>query len=196
MTDRKHSRPPGEDPRDAWLVRILPQLRSYVRQNMSADLHVVEATSDVVQSACREVLAGAQRRRQDGWTESRFRASLFQAAWRKIIDRFRRHQAHKRRPPTDAGRADAGVGALRELVDGGPTPPSRVAREEHAVLLAQARARLSAEQQQAIRWFYDDGLSHAEIARRTGRSEAAAKMFVRRAVARLGIELKRARPSP
>jgi len=72
------------------------------------------------------------------------------------------------------------------------TPSQNVARAEQLELLVEALARLQDEHRLAIelRWF--QGLSFAEIAQRTGRTEQAARKFHSRALIRLGDELEEA----
>jgi len=71
------------------------------------------------------------------------------------------------------------------------TPSQNVMRAEQLELLVEALARLRDEHRLAIelRWF--QGLSFAEIARRTGRTAQAARKFHARALLRLGDELEK-----
>lgn len=153
---------------------------------MSRELQELEPVSDVVQSAMREVLARGSNR-DASLTESRLRARLYQAAWRKIVDRFRLHRTRKRNagPARQTGRRQSGS----SLVDGAPAPDLQLIQRERIEILGRAVEELQPLQQQVLRWFYEDGLSHAEIGRRIRRSEDATKMLVRRAVARLGVAL-------
>src|SRR5882672_4882354 len=79
---------------DELLERHLPGLRKYVREKISPTLLAQESASDVVQSVCREVLAGFDRFEYQG--EAAFRNWLYQAALRKLIDHLRFHRAQKR----------------------------------------------------------------------------------------------------
>jgi DNA-directed RNA polymerase specialized sigma24 family protein len=83
------------------VVLHLPALRAFVRVQAGRELRDKESCSDLVQSACREVLAdlsGFEYREEAG-----FRRWLFRAAERKILDRARFHGREKR----DAKRQEA-----------------------------------------------------------------------------------------
>src|SRR5215510_13975884 len=75
---------------DAEAVRALvedhlPRLRAFVRLNCGAALRARESASDLVQSACRDVLANLDGFRWEG--EPAFRSWLYTAAARKVADR-------------------------------------------------------------------------------------------------------------
>jgi DNA-directed RNA polymerase specialized sigma24 family protein len=78
---------------EALLERHLPRLRAFVRLRVGAELRQRESASDIVQSACREVIANMGRYRYRG--EDQFRRWLFTAALRKLADKVEHHRAAK-----------------------------------------------------------------------------------------------------
>jgi RNA polymerase sigma-70 factor, ECF subfamily len=77
-----------------------------------------------------------------------------------------------------------------ELLDGlavspAESPSDQLIRHEEAATLAEALSRLPDDMQQVLLGRHLDGLSHADIARALGRSEAAVRMLYLRALRRL-----------
>ena len=145
---------------------------------------------DLVQSACREVLADLSR--CDARDEAGFRHWLYRAAERKIVDRARYHARGKR----DAARqvawpegATAEVEALRQGYSGFWTPSREAVVAEELVRLEQALQSLPDDQREVIVLARIVGLPRAEIARRQGRSEGATRVLLHRALARLAREM-------
>lgn len=172
---------------DALLERHLPALLAFVRLHAGAELRQREASMDLVQSACREVLADlGQMRYRD---EANFKHWLFLAAERKLADRARFHGRERRDvrrelaldPQTSAHEArmlGEGLGTLY-------TPSQdAIARETLDRALA-AFGELSGEYRQVIVLARIVGLSHGDIAREMGRSETAVRTLLHRALARL-----------
>src|SRR5262245_38675079 len=101
------SRPPASI--DRLLDEHLPGLTAFVRLRAGPLLRAHESCSDIVQSACREVLEHADRFRFGG--SEGFRHWLYTTALRKIVDRKRYYSAAKRnanalRPPGSASASD------------------------------------------------------------------------------------------
>jgi RNA polymerase sigma-70 factor (ECF subfamily) len=71
------------------------------------------------------------------------------------------------------------------LPDDGSSPSAVVIRQEQAARLTAALARLPADMQQVLLARHLDGLPHAAIAQRLGRTEAAVRVLYVRALARL-----------
>ena len=69
----------------------LPRLRAFVRLRMGPELRARESTSDIVQSACREILANMGRYRYQG--AAQFRHWLFTTAQRKLSNKLEFHRA-------------------------------------------------------------------------------------------------------
>jgi len=181
--------PPPPLPLDELLERHLPELRAYLRRRARGLLAARESASDLAQSVCREVIEHVDRfeHGERGAVES-FRAWLYRTAERKLVDRYRYYTATKR----DGVRVEEdgdGNGSSRLPL---PATPSHqaVAREELAAAEA-ALARLEPAQREAILLSRVEGLPHAEIARRMGRSEGAVRNLVYRGLAQVAAELGR-----
>ena len=131
------------------LTRMLPDLRAFVRLRAGRLVQRHDEHSDIVQSVCREILAGAERFDHPG--EAAFRRWLFTTTLRKLSDRRDHHTAARR----DAVQAALGASDQERLLEayGRVATPSNHAavREElerveramhHArILLGRERAR-------------------------------------------------------
>lgn len=172
------------------LERHLPGLRQYVRKNVSPLVLAKESASDIVQSACREVLADMPGFHYQG--EAAFRAWLQQAALRKIIDRQRYYRADKRDPAHEVP-IDAGLKLSRDeltLIAGSLGSPSGDAiREEEFERLARGLTRLDEADQRLIRMLFVEGLTHAQAAERLATNEVNSRKQLSRALARLSKHL-------
>ncbi len=167
----------------------MPGLLAFVRARAGPALRAREDTLDLVQSACREVLKDLPS--QGYRDEAGFKHWLFLAAERKILDKARFHGREKR---AHEGKHTLSV-AEAELLGRGYAAvdtPSRaaIAREELA-LLEDAMQRLTDEHREVILLSRIVGLSHAEIANMTQKSEVAVRSLLHRALARLTIEMGR-----
>lgn len=170
---------------DALFDRHLPGLMAFVRVRAGEGLRRREATVDLVQSACYEVLRDLTP--EDADSEGVFRHRLYLAAERKIIDRVRYHASQKRRAPGEGEPRELEL-ALRGY--SGVFTPSReaAAREELARMEAVLR-RLPDDHREVIVLAQIVGLSHAEIAERMDRSEGAVRVLLHRALAKLALEM-------
>ena len=178
---------PADLPLDRLLERHLPDLRAYLRRRARGLLAARESASDLAQSVCREVIEHVDRfeHGEDG-AEQSFRAWLYRTAERKLVSRYRYYTATKR---DDGPAAAAGAaGALGPLPH---TPSQQVAAREELAAAEAALARLEAPYREAILLSRVEGLSHAEIARRMGRSEGAVRNLVYRGLAQVAAELGR-----
>jgi RNA polymerase sigma-70 factor (ECF subfamily) len=163
------------------LHRHLPGLRAFIRLRMGPGIRSHEESSDLVQSVCREVLQHADRFEHGG--EAGFRHWLYCTATRKIADRNDFHRAACR----DVGR-ETSLGSEDSLSAMVATlcTPSRVAcAREQLRRLEQAFDQLSETQREVVLGARLLGLSHAELAARTGRSEAAVRTLLCRTLAKL-----------
>lgn len=168
----------SERPLDELLARALPQLRVFVRKKLGQRLRRKESVSDVVQSACREVLndlgsgsIGAED----------LRRRLFKQADRKLLDRGRRHAAEKRdaqreRPLYDHAASTASPAEVAELHD----ELERVARALDGLAPADREVIVLAS-------ILD--LPHSEVASHLGIAEGAARTRLCRALSRLAARL-------
>jgi RNA polymerase sigma-70 factor (ECF subfamily) len=171
---------------DVLLERHLPGLRRYVEQNLSPALRAKESSSDLVQSVCREVLAGLGHFEYRG--EAAFRSWLYQAALRKLIDRHRYYKAEKRDPGREAvpltGTA-LSQEELERLATSMASPSRSAMMHEEIARLEQGFARLAEADQRVIRMVYVEGLTHAQVAEREGINVVNSRKLLSRALARL-----------
>jgi RNA polymerase sigma-70 factor (ECF subfamily) len=171
----------GGDPLaiDALLERHLPGLLTYVRLHLGTELAQREPPTDLVQSVCREVLENAGGFDYRG--EGAFRNWLYKLALTKICDRQRYWHAKMRDRRREEGSASF---TLRARDDS----PSAVAiRGEDLEQLAAVFDRLPEDYRQVVSMAYVVGLSRREMAIEMGRSEAAVRKLLHRALARIGI---------
>ena len=168
---------------DAWFTANLPRIRTFVERRLGGRIRGLETPSDIVQSAIREVLAQAGRHRDPLTAGLRWR--IYRQAMRKIIDKHRYHDAEKRYP---AGGLRSGS-RFSAMVSADTGPLGAVLKVENLDRLASALERLPEHYRNAVVWAYVDGLPHAEIGRRLGKSEDASKMLLMRAMVKLGDEL-------
>lgn len=172
----------------ALFARNIHHVRAFVRLRIDPLTRSRESVSDIVQSACRELLDSERFEFRD---EKAFRSYLCQAALFKIQNRHRHHAAAKRQ--------QAGQGPLQGTDDGLANvyrttlfDPSRQAiHKEEIDLLERAFDQLPEDYRQALSLYRIVGLSIAEVAQQTGRTEGATKMLMHRAMARLTSILAR-----
>lgn len=174
----------------ALLEQHLAALHAYVRVRLGRALRSKEESRDLVQSVCREVLTDFTRR--DPSEPGRFREWLLHAAENKIRDRLRHWQRQKRDVALEV-ELDATRDGDRELSlqMAKLSSPSRdaIGREELA-RLEQAFARLPQDYRTAIVLARIEGLDHAQLAERLGRTPLATRSLLSRALARLALELE------
>ncbi|MBL8900655.1 MAG: sigma-70 family RNA polymerase sigma factor [Planctomycetes bacterium] len=173
---------------DALLAHHLPRLQAWLRVRMGGGLGPRESTSDVVQSACREVLEHLDRFSYEG--EAGFRCWLFKTAERKLIDKHRFHRAARRDAGREAlgegGRSDAGLDAVMGDL---ATPSQEAMAKEQEERIAAAVDRLSDEDRELYALFHIAGLGNAEIAAELGKTEVAVRKAKSRVLARLASML-------
>jgi RNA polymerase sigma-70 factor (subfamily 1) len=176
---------------DQLFARHLPQLRAFIRLRMGPELRARESASDIVQSACREVLAHLERYRYQG--DAQFRHWLFTTVQRKLSNKVAFHRAARRDVRRQAELA--GAAGDTDWHDIGPTyadvlTPSRQAMDrEKLARLEAAFDALSPEHREVITLARIVGLPHCEIAVAMGRSEAACRTLLYRATAQLAVLL-------
>jgi RNA polymerase sigma factor (sigma-70 family) len=170
---------------EPMLARYLPQLHAYVRLRLRSALGAREASMDVVQSVCRQVLASQQQFEFRG--EERFRAWLFTAALNKLREKHRHHHGQKR----DVAREERGldhepVSAAAWLV----TPSQEAIGNETAGAIERAMGALSEEHREVVTLARVVRLPHKVIAEVMGRSEEATRKLLARAMLALADELE------
>jgi RNA polymerase sigma-70 factor (ECF subfamily) len=170
---------------DTLLARYLPQLHAYVRVRLNDELRARESSMDVVQSVCRDVLAA--RSKFDFRGEERFRAWLFTTALNKVRDKYQFHRGGGRdvRREVDAVELDATV--AHNLL----TPSQGAVANEVARSVREALAALSEDHREVVTLARIVGLPHKVIAEVMGRSEAATRQLLGRALLQFVVELRR-----
>ncbi len=168
------------------LGKNLPLLRAFVRLRMDRAFRSRESRSDIVQSTCREVLAGLER--FEYRDEASFRAWLHTVALNKLKEKGRYHRAAQR----DPGREVAGIAEAEELLLGyaplaGPSAIASAAEEARRI--EAAFDELEPHYREVITLSRISGLGAAEIGERMGRSDAAVRQLLGRALVRLSALL-------
>jgi RNA polymerase sigma-70 factor (ECF subfamily) len=168
------------------LGALLEQFRSYlltVANGEWADpLHAKLGPSDVVQDTFLEAyrlferFGGAQAEELRAW----LRAILLN----KLADARARFLATQKRAPQREQALDSERSP--DLAGAGSTPSSQASKREQTAALLHALERLPEPYRQVVAWRQWDDLPFAEIGRRLGRSEGAARMLYVRALERLG----------
>lgn len=185
VTDREA---PGADARQAllWMQEYLPRLRAFVRSRLPADLRRRESDSDVVQSVCRELIAHGDAFVDRG--ETGFRGFLFTTATNKVREKLRFHRRRRRdlRRDEPVSRADAAAD-----VQALPPPAAAMARE-HLGRLERAIDRLPAGDREVVTLARLAGLPIDTVATRIGKTEAATRKQLGRALIRLAALLAEA----
>lgn len=168
----------------------LPSVRAFVRAHMGRQLRVRESSSDIVQSVCRELLQHQERFRYP--SEGAFTAWLFTTARRKIANRVRDMERHKR----DAGREQALPDDGVDLAQIGAaytkftSPSASVMRREEVERLEAALEQMTPEHREVLTLAHLAGLSRQEIAEQTGSTEEAVRAMLHRAMAKLSLLLE------
>ena len=163
----------------------LPQLHAFVRVRLGGRVRARESSMDIVQSACRELLADPSREEFRG--EERFRGWLFTTALNKLREKFRFHGRERRSPDREHDvDADDLLPAASFL-----TPSVDAIGRETALALDAAMQALSEEHREVITMARIVQLPHEVIAELMGRSEVAVRQLLVRALRRLAEELRR-----
>jgi RNA polymerase sigma-70 factor (ECF subfamily) len=158
------------------IERALPPLRRWTRGRLPRYARSGFDTEDVVQDA---VVNTLKRERQfTHRTVEGLRAYLRTAVVNRIRDLIRGSQ-----------RRGTAVEVTEDLVGAEASPLEQAILRERLDDFLTALQRLRPTDRQAVVWRVELGYSMPEIARRLGKSEAAAAMTVSRALARLATEM-------
>jgi RNA polymerase sigma-70 factor, ECF subfamily len=176
---------PNQGPRptreefEALFARNLPHVRAFVRLRVDAVTRAKENLSDILQSACRQVLASDTFEFRG---EAAFRSYLCQAALHKIQNRRRRYlRQGPERVPTVSSDAELENVYRTTLFD-----PQRAAiRAEEITNLEAAFEKLPEDYRQALTLYRIAGMPLADLARHLGRTAGATQTLLSRAMARL-----------
>lgn len=178
-----------ERAREELLAAHLPALRAFVRLRLGRGLRVKETSLDLVQSVCCEALADLGRFEYRG--PDSFRHWLFRRAETKLKNRGRFWSRERRSVKRERAlpAADGDSRALRELAT--LCTPSRdaVAREE-LERFERAFLELPDDYREVILLSRVVGLPHALVAEEMGRTPAATRTLLSRALARLATRME------
>jgi len=163
---------------------VIP-LRAFVRLRCGAALRAKESASDLVQSACRDVLQNMGTFRWEG--EASFRSWLYTAASRKVADRAEYWQAARRDMDREESR-DSDQ-ALLQLYRRSASPSQVAMGRESLDRIEAAFDELPEDHRDAVVLSRVLGLSRAEVAMRMGRSEDSVRHLLFRGLAQLGRRL-------
>jgi RNA polymerase sigma-70 factor (ECF subfamily) len=170
----------------ALLERHLPGLEAYVRLRVGRAIGPRDGVSDVVQSACRDLLE-----RLDGFQhggEHAFRHWLYATAARKIADRFAFHGAERRNAGREAPPPEASA-ALAAAFAGLASPSQQAMGSEFLTRLEEAYAELDEDEREVVLLSRVAGLSRTEVAEAMGRTENAVRNLLHRTLVKLAARL-------
>jgi RNA polymerase sigma-70 factor (ECF subfamily) len=159
------------------LERSLPLLRRWSRRRLPTYARAGFDTEDVVQDAVLGVLKHIER--FEHRTVGALQAYLREAVINRIRDLIR-----------GSRRRGTAVELEAEPVSPGPSPLEQAIMRERLDDFLAALQRLRPGDRQAVVWRVELGYPIPEIARRLGKTEAAAAMTVSRALARLAVEMR------
>lgn len=166
----------------------LPAVRAFVRSHMSQKLRAKESSSDIVQSVCRELLTHQDRFRHP--SEGAFAAWLFTTARRKIQNRLRDFDRHKRDVDRERPDADLDLAVVGSAYARFSSPSASMMRREEIERLEGALEQLRPEHREVLTLAHLAGLSRAEIAAQIGSTEEGVRSMLYRAMARLSLLLE------
>ena len=177
---------------DRLIEQHLPALRAYVRLRCGPALRARESASDIVQSACREVLADIDRFRWNG--EAGFRAWLYATTARKIADRADHWQTQKREAAREVPLHAPGPDGDTQVLDvyrSFCSPSAAAAGREMMEKIERAFEALDDDEREIVVLARVAGQSAKEISVQLGCSEPAARQRLFRALARLAEALEK-----
>ena len=162
------------------LLMHLPDLRAFIRLQADPELRMRESTSDLVQTVCREVIAGLD---EFEWRdEASFRGWFYTVALNKVRGKRRFHSAAQRSVRREDGASDEALLKAYAVLQ---TPSVVAMRREDAARIEAAFDQLSEEHREVILLSRLLALPHREVARRMGRSEVAVRSLLSRALVAL-----------
>ena len=164
------------------------QLLAYIEHQLGASLRRKVEPEDLLQETSVEAVrslptADLSERDPFGW--------LCQIAERRIIDAHRKFFTAQKR---DAGREvplgspggdSSHAGIINMLVASMTTASQAFSRNQREVKLMVAMGELPADQREALRLRYVEGLPSKEIAERLGKTDGAVRVMLTRSLARL-----------
>jgi RNA polymerase sigma-70 factor (ECF subfamily) len=176
---------------ESLLERHLPGLRAFVRLRMSPLLRGRESASDMVQSACMDLLLGLDR--FEYRSEAAFRNWLYVA----VLNKLRAHERDLRADKRDARREVSLTGSSSgerppvEVYAHALSPSLRVMAEERLQELEEAFDELPEHYREVITLSRIARVPRAQIAVQMGRSEDSVRNLLTRALVALAQTLDR-----
>ena len=161
------------------LERAVPAVRQWARGRVPPMARGEANTEDVLQDAVLRTLPRLSRFRHD--TVGSLQAFLCTVVMNRIRDLIRKSKRHGTTIATDA----------EPLADDEPSPLELAIRQQNVERFLAALQQLAPSDRQLIIWRIELGWSVDEIALQLGKTKAAARMGVRRALERLHTALAR-----
>jgi RNA polymerase sigma-70 factor (ECF subfamily) len=171
---------------ESLLVPHLAGLTSFVRLHGGTAARGRETAADIVQSVCREAVAGIEKLR--GEDEAAFRCWLYAIALNKVRDRYDYHRAKvrdiRREEPMilDSHVDDHEVLSCYASFE---SPSKEAIVKEELARMEAAFDQLPEDHREVLSLTRIAGLSYAEVGERLGKTEGAVRQLVYRARARL-----------
>ncbi len=178
------------DARAELMQRHMAQLRAFVRSHLGPRLRARESSQDFVQSVLREAWGGFERLAplSQRLGRSGFRRWLMRTADRKLKGRGRFWSRLRRSSIQEEALQAHHIDQLRasEL----DSPSRCLDSREDLERLERAFGALPPAWREVVALIRLQGRSHAEAARRLGRTESATRTLLSRALARLATEFE------
>ena len=159
------------------LERAIPVVRKWSRGRLPPVARAEANTEDVVQDAVLRVLPRISSFRHD--TVGSLQAYLRTIVMNRVRDLIRTSKRHGTAVPVDT----------EPLADDEPSPLELAIRRENVDRFLAALQRLTPAERQLIVWRIELGWTVDEIADRLGKTKAAARMAIRRALEKLNAAL-------
>jgi len=168
------------------------QLLAFINRNLSSTLSTKVEANDLLQEVTIHALRGLsdmefKDRDPFNW--------LCQIAERRIIDAHRKYIGAQKRSadkevagnaPVGGTSSTSGQGGLIDMLVVTMTTPSQAfSREQREYKLQQALASLPAENQEALRLRYVEGLPTKEIAQKIGKTDGSVRVLLSRSLNKL-----------
>lgn len=175
------------------LNELISTWQTYLLQlaetEMPPEVRQKVGASDIVQSACLDIHQHFADFR--GTTVSEWRVWLRRMLMRDVQDAHRRFVGTDKRAAWRERQLVDSAGLRYDVADQDSSPSAALVAQEESTALRDALQRLPAEHRQVLRLRNWECVSFAEIGRRMGRSEEAARKLWSRAVLRLQEEMTR-----
>lgn len=182
-----------------YLTVVRERLLAYIQRQLGAGLRRKVEPEDIFQETSAEALRSLD---QIDFSQRDPFSWLCHLAQRRIIDAHRHFFAAKKRAAgrevaLQGGGGDSDQGGLiNMLVASMTTPSAAFSRNVKQARVAEAIGELPEQQQTALRMRYVEGRPSKEIAEAIGKSDAAVRVMLTRAIKKLQDALGVAEPTP